>query len=209
MAPTFRNIDILMKTISQSPNCLNKRDPDLNLKYLENTDLVLWLSDRFLFRPRYAKRKAHDQETFIIDGGSTADVWKLVNTLRPRRNQQHFADDIFKRIFFNKNVCILIKLSLNFVRKGPINNIPALVQIMTWRRSGDKPLSEPMMVSLPTHICVTRPQWVKWNLFAQSSGFLIIITWVLSICGSYSETFIEKVTCPDLYHTFHKKIKSL
>ena len=32
---------------------------------------------------------------------------------------------------------------------------------MAWRRPGDKPLYEPMMVSLPTHICVTRPQWVK------------------------------------------------
>ena len=31
---------------------------------------------------------------------------------------------------------------------------------MAWRRPGDKPLFEPMMVSLPTHICVTRPQWV-------------------------------------------------
>ena len=35
-----------------------------------------------------------------------------------------------------------------------------LVQIMAWRRPGDKPLSEPMMVSLLTQICVTRPQWV-------------------------------------------------
>ena len=37
----------------------------------------------------------------------------------------------------------------------------ALVYIMAWRRRGDKPLYEPMMVSLPMHICVTRPQWVK------------------------------------------------
>ena len=36
-----------------------------------------------------------------------------------------------------------------------------MIQIMAWRRPGDKPLSEPMMVSLLTHICVTRPQWVK------------------------------------------------
>ena len=83
------------------------------------------------------------------------------NTLWPRRNEQHFADDIFKRIFFNENIWISIKISLKFVPKGPIKNIPALVQIMAWRRSGDKPLSEPMMVSLPTHICVTRPRWVK------------------------------------------------
>ena len=47
-----------------------------------------------------------------------------------------------------------------FVPKVPIKNIPALVQIMAWRRSGAKPLSEPMIVSLMTHICITRPQLV-------------------------------------------------
>ena len=57
-----------------------------------------------------------------------------------------------------------IKISLKFVSNGQINNIPALVQIMAWRRPGDKPLSEPRVVSLLTHICVTRPQSVKWIL---------------------------------------------
>ena len=84
-----------------------------------------------------------------------------INSLRPRQNGRLFADDVIKCIFLNENVRILIKNSLKFVPKGPINNIPALVQIMAWRCPGDKPLSEPMMVSLPTHICVTRPQWVK------------------------------------------------
>ena len=82
----------------------------------------------------------------------------LINTLRPRPNGRRFADDTFKRIFFNENVRISIKISLKFVPKGPINNIPALVQIMAWRRPGDKPLSEPMVVILVTHICVTRSQ---------------------------------------------------
>ena len=54
-------------------------------------------------------------------------------------------------------------LVLKFVPKYPICNTPALVQIMAWRRPGDKPLSEPMMVSLLMHICVTRPQWVNWT----------------------------------------------
>ena len=85
----------------------------------------------------------------------------VINTLRPRQNGRHFADGIFKRIFLNENILIPIKISLKFVPKGPINNIPALVQIMAWRRPGDKPLSQPMMVNLTTHICVTRPQWVK------------------------------------------------
>ena len=85
----------------------------------------------------------------------------LVNTLRPTQNDRHFADDTFNRLSVNENVRISIKFSLKFVPKGQINNIPALVQIMAWRRPGDKPLSEPVMVSLLTHICVTRPQWVK------------------------------------------------
>ena len=88
----------------------------------------------------------------------------VVNTLRPRQNGRHFADDILKCIFLNENVWIPIKISLKFVPQCPINNIPALVQIMVWRRPGDKPLSGPMMVRLPTHICVTRPQWVKWHM---------------------------------------------
>ena len=85
------------------------------------------------------------------------------NTLGPRQNRRHFADDIFKCIFLNENVWISIKISLNFIPKGPINNIPTLVQIMAWRRPDDKPLSEAMTVNLPTHICVTRPQWVNYG----------------------------------------------
>ena len=92
----------------------------------------------------------------------------MFNTLRPRQNGRHFADDIFKYIFLNENVWIPIKISLKFVPKGRINNIPALVLKIAWRRPGDKPLSEPMMVSLPTHICVTRPQRVKNTNFTES-----------------------------------------
>ena len=81
-------------------------------------------------------------------------------SLRPGRNGRYNADDIFKCIFLKENVWIPTKISLKFVPKGPINNITALVQIMAWRRPGDKPLSEPMLIFVPTHICVTRPQWV-------------------------------------------------
>ena len=85
----------------------------------------------------------------------------LFNSLRPGQNGRHFPDDIFKWIFLNENKLISINISLKFVRKGLINNIPALVLIMALRRPGDKPLSEPMLVISLTHICVTRPQWVN------------------------------------------------
>ena len=80
------------------------------------------------------------------------------NPLRPRQNGRHFTDDTLNRMFLKENVRISIKISLKFAPKGPINNIPALVQIMAWRQPGDKPLSEPMIVSL------RMPEWVKGQI---------------------------------------------
>ena len=111
------------------------------------------------------------------------------NTLRPRQNRRHFADDIFQCIFLNENVCIPIKISLKFVPKGPINNIPALVQIMAWRRPAAKPLSKSMMVSLLTHICVTRPQWVNTDMWG-------ILLWLYSaIFGNLKSTNNLDIFC--------------
>ena len=83
------------------------------------------------------------------------------NTWRPRQNGRCFPDDIFKCVFLNEHVWISIKISPKFVPKSPINNIAALVQLMAWHQPGNKPLSEPMMVRLATHICVTQPQRVN------------------------------------------------
>ena len=76
---------------------------------------------------------------------------------------------------WNKNVWILLKISLKFAPKGQINNIPSLVQIMAWHWLGNKPLSEPMMISLLTHICVAWPQWVNWQLHFTFNGFVMYI----------------------------------
>ena len=74
--------------------------------------------------------------------------FQFINSSSPGQNGRHSTDDIFKCIFLNKNAWTSIEISLKFVPKGPINNIPALVPIMAWCRPGDKPLSEPMMVIL-------------------------------------------------------------
>ena len=55
------------------------------------------------------------------------------------------ADDNFKCIFLNKNDIILIRISLKLVPRSPIDNTPALVQVMAWRRIVDKSLTELMM----------------------------------------------------------------
>ena len=68
-----------------------------------------------------------------------------VNTLRSKQNDRHFTDDLLKGISFNENALISIKISLKFVPKGPIYNKSALIQVMAWLRTGDKPLHEPML----------------------------------------------------------------
>ena len=69
--------------------------------------------------------------------------------MRPRQYGRRFPDDIFKCIFLSENVWISINISLKFVAMGPIHNIPALVQIIAWRRTGDEPLSEAMIACFP------------------------------------------------------------
>ena len=73
-------------------------------------------------------------------GSSQLECLFFINTLRPRQNGRIFADDTFNCIFLNENIWISFEISLKFVPYGPINNIPALVQIIAWCRLGDKPL---------------------------------------------------------------------
>ena len=62
---------------------------------------------------------------------------------------------------FNEKFCILIKISLKFVPKSPIYNKPTSLEIMAWRRIGDKPLSEPKLTRFPEHRCGTTGGWAK------------------------------------------------
>ena len=101
------------------------------------------------------------------------------NTLGPRQNGRHRSDDMLKCVFLDENVKVSIKISLKFVRKVRFNNIPALVQTMARHRPGDKPLSEPMMVSLLRNISVTRPQWIQ-----RPRQFTIVRVFSLAISGT-------------------------
>ena len=69
----------------------------------------------------------------------------IINRLRLRQRGHHFTDDIFKCIFLNEDILIVIEISVKFVPKGPINNIPTLDQTMALCEQGNKPLSEPMI----------------------------------------------------------------
>ena len=77
---------------------------------------------------------------------------------RRRHFQTHFLEWKFDNFAY---------ISLKFFPKGPINNIPALVQIMAWRRVCDKPLSEPMLTQIQWRIYAL--VWFKY-LFLHQMG---------------------------------------
>ena len=58
----------------------------------------------------------------------------------------NLAEDILNCIFLNENDDRTpIQISLKYVPRSPIDNKPAMVHVMAWRRTGGKPLPEPMM----------------------------------------------------------------
>ena len=94
--------------------------------------------------PLSLSRQDHIKLNHIIIGVDWCQYW--LNTLRPRQNGHHFTDDISEGIFFNESVWILNEISLKYIPWGLIYNMAALVQIMAWHWTGDKPLSEAMLV---------------------------------------------------------------
>ena len=119
-----------------------------------------------------------------------------LNTLRPKQNGCTFPDDIFKCIFLMKIYKFRLMLHCQWSNyqwsmvqlsmvNGTIINIQALVQIKAWRLPGYKPLFQPMMVSLLTHIRVTRPQRVNGirNICSRCRN-----THPIVLCGKYCFT---------------------
>ena len=126
--------------------------------------------------------------------GPRCKIMVMLNTLRrPRHNDHHFPDNSLKCIFSNENVWISIETSLNFIPKVPINNIPALVQIMVWHQPGNKP----MMVSLLKHICITRPQWVKESPWVVMTLWDILTWWTLLRIFNWNPIFLLKTLKPE------------
>ena len=124
--------------------------------------------------------------------GLYENFWNFHWHIEARNGGQHSTNNIFKCTFCNENVWILTEMSLHFVPKHPSDNIAALVQIMVWRHPGDKPLSEPMMVSLPKHICIIGPQEVKTPINVKQNltySFLLIKSLLESASKSLGSFF--------------------
>ena len=90
------------------------------------------------------------------------DSCKLFNSAPRGQNGRRFPDDIFRRIFVNENVCVLIKILHTFVPKGQINTNAAFFsdnslapnrrQAIIWSHCRPEALAQ---------ICGTRGKWAN------------------------------------------------
>ena len=93
---------------------------------------------------------------FYVVYGYTLTSWWIVviyvnisfNSSRLGQNDHYFGRWQFQMHFFYENDVIPLRISLKFVPRSPINNKPALVQVIAWHQTGDKPLPEPMLTQL-------------------------------------------------------------
>ena len=115
-----------------------------------------------------------------------------INSSPCGQNGRHFADDIFKSFFVNKEYLNLTLISLKFVPKGPIDNKSTLDQVMAWCRTGDKPLPEPILPYSMMHICGTRGSCVNVTFF--DSHNKLTVTWHAIILMYITSTYSDIMT---------------
>ena len=137
-------------------------------------------------------------QQWSVKWSTDQQFWSVIGSINsspPGQNGRHFADNLFKCIFVNEKFCISIRISLKFVPKGPINNKSALVQVMAWRQTSDKPLPEPMMTQFTdAFICGTRGSWVNSSLPGLGPSYLD------HAYDNFKNTFLKKKTSEFLDH---------
>ena len=151
------------------------------------------------------KRAKMVTDIINLTHGGKSERW--INTLRLTQNGRYFPNNIFKCILLNENVWILLIISLKFVPQVRINNIPISVQIMAWRQPGDKPLSEPILVNLLTHLCLNDLTGQSWLRLSVNSNFhwnQIPCIWYFSpwipakFCTCHDSNVVVTCACCDL-----------
>ena len=114
----------------------------------------------------------------LFNGAQKCPVWMILLLTRLPQDKMAavLAEDNFKCNFLNETDRIAIRISLKFVSVGLIDNKPALVPVLAWRRTGDKPLPEPMLNRFTDAYMLT-PPFVPFKWYIHSSCDLVAPGW--------------------------------
>ena len=135
------------------------------LWHLYNLWVIIWFIYNANLYKRISIRPMFSQSINLSEPSvryAVKSAWSfLVNSSPSGENGPLFADDMFKRIFFNVNIWISNKISLEYIPRGLIDNMSVLVQIMAWPVQVPSHYLNQCWPSSPMHICSTRGRWVK------------------------------------------------
>ena len=126
--------------------------------------VCVWLTVMGSFHKRFFTPNSNLIETYLTLTHWGRDKMADISQTIMQANAFSWMKILEFRLIFHWSLLLRVKLTI-FQH--------CRVQIMAWCRSGDKPLSEPMVVSLQTHIWVTQPQWVK---FSQSDRYILVVS---------------------------------
>ena len=88
----------------------------------------------------------------LCNAAAGAGFWGVVYSLHIGNNCRLFGKNFQMRF---------LEISLKCVFKGSVDMKSAVVQVMAWRRQGDKPLPEPMQIQITAAHGVSKSQWVN------------------------------------------------
>ena len=122
-------------------------------------------------RPAIIWTNAHQNSYIFIHENALENVVRklaailsrpqCVNSSHPWMKWPSFHKRHFQIYSHNEKCCILIRISWKFVPKGLIDNKSALVQVMAWCQTSDRPLSEPMLSQFTDIYVALVGRWVK------------------------------------------------
>ena len=95
------------------------------------------------------------------------------------------ADDTFNSIFLKENNRIPIQISLKYVSRSPIDNKTALVRVVAWRRTGDKPLPGQMVTQFIDAYMPHNSGSFLWHCLAIWLPIAFSVTCVITIRSHY------------------------
>ena len=158
----FFKIGLLFK---EAPSCM-----EIYLKWIHQVAIHFHLLSQS--QNYYLPYGSLESQTMIL----THLPWAKWLLFRRRHFQMHFYE--WKLLYFDLNFTEVLP-------EGPIDNKPALVQVMAWHRTGSKPSPEPISQSSLGHICGTRGRWVNESLLL-FNGYMMQDFVPLSISWHYS-----------------------
>ena len=133
-----------------------------------------------------------------------------LNSSTAGQNDRHFADVSFNWIFCEWKICILLRILLKFIPKDSFDVKSVLIQIMTWRQTGDGHYLKQCWPSSMTNIHAAQGEmsWFQWLMRSINLCVPVLVADIAqwNIGHVLSVTMVCFPTNKDPFHYYEGKV---